>query len=170
MKVNKEYLLIAAALVMVLITAGCEYTDFTDPVTWDLSSLPIIVIFTLLIPITALIAFTVLIYKLIKLRHARIMAMIAKGTYKPRPKDWRLILQLVGIGLIFLSPFAALMTMMEEGLSKGIASGFAALLAGIGTLVFRRVAWDYLPKVPKPGEDEESAQTGEHMEDTEKTK
>ncbi len=163
MKVNKEYLLIAAALVMVLITAGCDYNNPTDFSKWDLSGLPAIVILTLLIPITAFIAFSVLLYHLVKLNHARKMAMIGKGIYKPKPKDWPLILLFVGIVLIFASPGAALLTIAEEGLLEGIGGGLLCFLGGIAVLVFRYVARDYLPTLPK------NIEPTEHTEDTENT-
>lgn len=159
----KEYLLIAAALVMVLISIACDYTDPTDFSKWDLSGLPIIIVFTLLIPITGLIAFAVLIYHLIKLRHARIMAMIGKGTYKPKPKDWPLILLLAGIVAVFASPGVALLVIAEEGVLVGIGSGLLCLLGGAAILVFRHVARDYLPTVPR---NIEPTNTGENTEET----
>ena len=164
MKVNKDTLLIAAVLVIVLMSAGCDYTDPTDLSTWDLSSLPAIVIFTLLIPITAFIAFAVLIYYLIKLRHAGKMAMISKGIYKPTPKNWQLILLFVGIALIFVAPGTALLLIAEEGLLEGIGGGLLCLLGGAAVLVFRHLAREYLPTVPK------NIEPTEHTENTEKTK
>ena len=158
---NKKILLIALALMSMAWTEPFQTSEFLqkslDKLTW-------ISIATMLVGITALVVFVILIYKLLKIRNARIMAMISKGIYQPKPKDWPMILLLVGIVLIFISPAVALLTIAGEGLLKGIGISLICFLGGAAILVFRHLAREYLPTPSKYTEQGKS--TG-HTEDTE---
>ncbi|MCP5048538.1 MAG: hypothetical protein GY940_15315, partial [bacterium] len=103
--------------------------------------------FSLLIPIAAIIGFSVLIYHLVKLRHFRIMEMIAKGTYNPKPWNWRLILLLLAVLLTVTGPGVTLLSIEEVGLLKAIGVGLLMFLGGIGLLVSRKFWMKYLPPV-----------------------
>jgi protein-S-isoprenylcysteine O-methyltransferase Ste14 len=140
---TKNYILIG--MVVLLGIAACVHMQNQDPAGIVWSSIPMIGVAIFLIPITALIAFSVLIYQLLRLRNARIMAMISKGIYEHKPWNWKLILLLVGVLLLFIAPGAALLMTAEESLLKGIGLGILLFFIGIGILVFRQLAYRYLP-------------------------
>jgi hypothetical protein len=161
---NKKYFFMALLLVGMVGTVSCIPTRTYDISQVDWGSLAIIIAASMLLPISSIIAFSILIYYLARQSHVRKMAMIRKGIYQPNPKDWPLILLFVGIVLIFISPAAALMTISEEGLLEGIAAGLFCFLGGAAVLAFRHLAREYLPTVLKPTE---PGKPIEHTEDTE---
>lgn len=99
----------------------------------------------MLVAVTALIMFVILIIQLFKMRQARIMAMIDKGIYQPKPIDWKLLLLLAGIILLATTPGVVLLVIVYEGLYTGIGVGLIMLFGGVGMLVFRHLAREYLP-------------------------
>jgi Ca2+/H+ antiporter len=140
---TKNYILIG--MVVVLGIAACVPARNADPSQFNWNNIALFGMFVMLIPITAIIAFSMLIYHLARQRHARIMAMISKGTYEHKPLNWRLILLFVGVFLIFVAPGAALLMTVEESLLEGIGLGILLFLGGIGILVFRHLGMKYLP-------------------------
>lgn len=140
---TKNYILIGMLLLLGI--AACIPPGNADPSQFNWNNIALVGIFMFLIPITAIIAFSMLIYHLARQRHARIMAMISKGTYEHRPLNWKLILLLVGVLLIFVAPGVALLTTANESLLEGIGLGVLLSFVGIGILVFRHLGMKYLP-------------------------
>lgn len=147
---TKNYFLIG--ITVLLSIAACVPIENQDPSGMFWSSLPMIGVAIFLIPITALIAFSILIYQLVRLRNARIMAMISKGIYEHKPLNWKLILLLIGVLLIFAGPGVALLVTAQESLLEGVGTGLLMILGGIGVLVFRQLALKYLPPLSDENE------------------
>jgi hypothetical protein len=105
----------------------------------DLFPPTIVMVISVLIPIFAVIGFFLVLYVFISLYHKKVMAMIEKGTYSPRPVNirWDLICLLIGLIFIFIGPGISLTVSAFFGIRMwSLATGSIPLLMGVAFLIF----------------------------------
>ncbi len=92
-----------------------------------------------LIPIFGVIGFFLVLYIFISLYHKKVMAMIDKGTYEPKPINirWDHICLLIGLVFVFLGPGISLTVSAFFGVRFwSITTGSIPFLVGIAFLIF----------------------------------
>jgi len=99
----------------------------------------IVLVFALLVPISAIIGFFVFIGLLVKHHNKKVLAMIEKGIYEPKPLNfkWEILLLFIGIILSFAGPGVSLTVVGFAGLETwAVMTGLIPLCLGIALIVF----------------------------------
>jgi small-conductance mechanosensitive channel len=105
----------------------------------DLFPPTIVMVIGVFIPIIAITGIFLVLVIFIGLYYKKVMAMIEKGTYSPKPIHvrWDLICLLLGIILVFVGPGISVTASAFFGMRLWtIASGLIPLLVGIAFLIF----------------------------------
>lgn len=131
-------------LIFVIFAASCISDKMSDRAMFSLGDFSIVMIATMVVGLSAIVGFIFLIYILAKQYHTRVLTMINKGIYKPRPVNWQLLMLTIGCILIFIAPGATLLLIVEEELLTGIGAGLLLFLGGIALLIARKLLVKHL--------------------------
>jgi hypothetical protein len=142
-------------LALILLSIACISPQNPDPGTkihaWNSIANSIALMWgsIMLVGITTIIGFVWLIFKVVKLYHVRIMAMIEKGIYQYQPANWPLILLCIGIVAIFISVPVSILVYLENDILVAVAIGLLLIMGGTGILVFRKLLEKDISHRPK---------------------
>ncbi|MBN2544249.1 MAG: hypothetical protein JXB50_00540 [Spirochaetes bacterium] len=99
----------------------------------------IVLVFGTMIPISAIIGFFVFISLLIKHHNKKILALIEKGIYEPKPVNfkWEILLLFIGVILAFVGPGVSLTVIGFYGIETwAVMTGMIPFCLGLALIIF----------------------------------
>jgi len=99
----------------------------------------IVLVFGTMIPISAIVGFFVFIGLLVKNHNKKVMAMIEKGIYEPKPSNfkWDILLLFIGIILAFVGPGVSITVVGFFGIeSWAVMTGLIPFCLGLALIAF----------------------------------